>query len=86
MKDKNLVRINGVLQPKPEFKESVRRKITNEDIPDFDKIKDRENIFELIATKFEAKGYTPSDLFFAFDEDLDEVLSIQEIKDGLRTE
>ena len=36
--------------------------------------------------KFEAKGYTPSDLFFAFDEDLDEVLSIQEIKDGLRTE
>ena len=36
--------------------------------------------------KFEARGYTPSDLFFAFDQDLDEVLSIQEIKDGLRTE
>jgi hypothetical protein len=36
--------------------------------------------------KFEAKGYSPSEMFFAFDEDLDEVLSIQEIKDGLRTE
>ena len=36
--------------------------------------------------KFEAKGYNPSELFFAFDIDLDEVLTIQEIKDGLRTE
>lgn len=76
MKDKNLVRINGVLQPRPEFKEPLRRKITNDDIPDFDKIKESDNIFELIATKFEAKGYSPSDLFFAFDQDLDEVLSI----------
>ena len=86
MKDKNLVRINGVLQPRPDFKQASRKKITNEDIPDFDKIKESENIFEQIATKFEAKGYSPSDLFFAFDEDLDEVLSIREIKDGLRTE
>ena len=33
-------------------------------------------MFELIAMKFEAKGYSPSEMFFAFDEDLDEVLSI----------
>ena len=85
MKDKNLVRINGVLQPKPEAPPK-RKRVMNEDIPDFDKVREKENVFELIATKFEAKGYNPSELFFAFDIDLDEVLTIQEIKDGLRTE
>jgi hypothetical protein len=59
MKDKNLVRINGVLQPRPETS-AKRKRITNEDIPDFDKVKEKENVFELIATKFEAKGYNPS--------------------------
>lgn len=75
MKDKNLVRINGVLQPRPE-PVARRKRISNEDIPDFDKVKEKENVFELITMKFEAKGYSPSEMFFAFDEDLDEVLSI----------
>jgi hypothetical protein len=60
--------------------------MTNDDIPDFDKVKESENPLELIATKFEAKGYLPADLFMAFDYDNDDVLTIQEIKDGLRTE
>ena len=86
MKDKNLIRINGVLQAKPDFNQSYRKRITDSDIPDFDKVKEKENVFEVIATKFEAKGNSPSDMFLAFDDDMDEVLSLQEIKDGLRNE
>jgi hypothetical protein len=72
------------LQPKPDFKPAYRKKLTNDDIPDFDKIKERENPLDSIVTKFEEKGYTPSQAFMAFDDDCDEVLTIQEIKDGLR--
>jgi hypothetical protein len=48
------------LQPKPDFKPAYRKKLTNDDIPDFDKIKERENPLDSIVTKFEEKGYTPA--------------------------
>lgn len=40
MKERNLVRINGILQPKPDFTTS-RHKVNNDDIPDYDKVKQK---------------------------------------------
>lgn len=58
--EKNLIVKDGILQPKPDFKPAYRKKLTNNDIPDFDKIKERENPLDSIVIKFEEKGYTPA--------------------------
>lgn len=56
----------------------------NEDIPDYDKIKQPENPLESVVAKLESMGYTAEQAFLAFDWDGDEVLTIAEIKEGFR--
>lgn len=58
--------------------------MNNDDIPDYDKIKAKENPMESVVAKFDSMGYTAEQAFMAFDWDGDEVLTISEIKDGLR--
>jgi hypothetical protein len=48
MKENNLVRINGVLQSRPDFS-AHRKRVRNEDIPDYDKIKQAENPLESVV-------------------------------------
>ena len=53
------------------------------DIPDYDKIAERPNPLEAVVKKFEENGYTPTQAFIAFDEDEDEVLTLEEIREGV---
>ncbi len=56
-----------------------------EDIPDFDNLQqEKENRLESVVRKIEMRGYTLDMCFTLFDDNGDEILSIQEIKDGLR--
>ncbi len=83
MKEKQLIRVNGVLQGKQETVKT--QKVLNEgDIPDYDKIKSRENPMDAVVKKFEENGYTPAQAFLAFDQDCDEVLTVAEIGFGLQ--
>jgi hypothetical protein len=59
------------------------RDINSADIPEYQKIKQRENPLDSVVIKFEEAGYSPESAFMAFDEDCDDVLTIQEIKEGL---
>jgi hypothetical protein len=78
-----LIRINGLLQAK---QESIKmQKVLNEgDIPDYDKIKSRDNPLDSVVKRFEENGYTPTQAFLAFDGDCDEVLTVAEIGFGLK--
>ena len=58
MKEKNLVRVNGTLKSKEDIVKGLKLK-NNVDIPDYDKIKARENPLDPVVKKFEENGYTP---------------------------
>jgi Ca2+-binding EF-hand superfamily protein len=58
--------------------------IKDADIPDYVKFAERENPLEPVVRKLEEKGFNAERAFKAFDEDCDEVLTINEIKEGLR--
>lgn len=79
MKDNDLIRVNGQLQHRQEY---VKKRVSNNDIPDYDKIKTPPNPLESVVAKFESQGWSAEDAFMAFDFDCDEVLTIEEIKDG----
>jgi hypothetical protein len=80
MKDKKLIRVNGQIQSESTVK---RRKVTNSDIPDYDKVKAPVNPMEPVVAKIEAQGWTALDAYAALDFDEDGVLTIDEIRDGL---
>ncbi len=82
MKEKGLIRINGQLQQN--IPQVQRKRVHNDDIPDYDTIKDKANPMEAIVQKLEEQGYTAQQAFDAFDWDGDEVLTISEIKDGMQ--
>ena len=54
------------------------------DIPDYDKLAERENPLDPVVKKFEENGYTVTQAFIAFDDDEDEVLTLEEIKEGVK--
>jgi Ca2+-binding EF-hand superfamily protein len=60
------------------------KKFNPDDIPNYDKIKVKENPMESVVKKLEEKGLDPKRAFYAFDEDCDEVLTVEEIKKGLK--
>ena len=84
MHEKNLVKVNGKLEAKTEYKSTIQRLMKSADIPDYDKIAERQNPLDPVVKKFEENGYTPTQAFIAFDEDEDEVLTLEEIKDGVK--
>ena len=84
MKDKNLVKVNGKLEGKTEYKSTIQRLLKSSDIPDYDKVADRPNPLESVVKRFEENGYTPTQAFIAFDDDEDEVLTLEEIKEGVK--
>jgi len=54
------------------------------DIPEYKKIAERENPLDPIVRRFEANGYTPEQAFIMLDDNCDDVLTLKEIKDGLK--
>jgi len=81
-KKKNLVNVGGVWQVAQEPQKGFKKYLKASDIPNYDKIKVRDNPLDSIVKKFEEQGFTPQEAFLAFDDDCDEVLTIEEIKDG----
>ena len=80
MKQKNLIKVDGKLQGKTQYKSAVERMLESADIPDYDKIAERPNPLEPVVAKFADNGYEPiSQAFIAFDEDEDGVLTLEEI-------
>lgn len=56
-----------------------------EDIPDYDKVvKEKINPLESVVKKIESKGITLEQAFNLFDDDGNEILTKEEIKEGLR--
>ncbi|CDW82059.1 ef hand family protein [Stylonychia lemnae] len=89
MSDKNLITINGALTVQQESKNStgLLYGIKLEDIPDFDKLaQERINPLDSIVKKFEQKGITIEQAFDLFDDDEDRVLTMQEIKKGIKNQ
>ncbi len=60
------------------------KKFNPDDITNYDKMKVKENPMESVVKKLEEKGLDPKRAFYAFDEDCDEVLTVEEIKKGLK--
>ena len=60
MKEKNLVKVNGKLEAKTEYKSTIQRIMKSSDIPDYEKIAERHNPLESVVKKFEENGYTPT--------------------------
>ena len=84
MKERNLIKVNGKLEAKKDHLNMLQKLLKSADIPDYDKIKVRENPLEPVVKKLEEKGMTPAQAFGVLDEDEDEVLTKQEITDGLK--
>lgn len=66
------------------MKTNTSSELSADKIPEYAKIKEKENPLESIVEKFESRGYTPEQAFEEFNEDCDEVLTCEEIKEGLR--
>ena len=85
MINKNLLKVNGKLEAKTEIPSTIKRILKSADIPDYDKIADRANPLEPVVAKFAEKGYTPLSVFTMLDiEDEDDILTFDEIKNGLK--
>ena len=84
MTEWGLIQVGGAIQPQLQASNSIRRMIKDADIPDYVKFAERENPLEPVVRKLEEKGFNAERAFKAFDEDCDEVLTINEIKEGLR--
>eukprot|EP00347_Sterkiella_histriomuscorum_P000238 403376652 len=91
MNEKNLVLINGSYKMQNSGQSGNKNNtslfygIKMEDIPDFDKIaKEKINPLDSIVKKIENKGMTLEQAFNLFDDDGDEVLTVQEIKNGIK--
>ena len=56
-----------------------------EDIPNYDNLAtEKQNPLDSVVKKIERSGYTLDQAFNLFDDNGDQVLTIMEIKDGLR--
>ena len=88
MQQKNLISVNGqfIVNNGDQAKNSsLGYGIKMQDIPDFDKIaQEKENPLDSVVKKIEAKGMTVEQAFDLFDDDGDEVLTITEIKEGIK--
>lgn len=81
---KSLITVNGIMEVAN--LRSTDFKIRMEDIPDFDKLEKKENPLEPVVDKIAARGYTLEQCFTLFDENGDEILSKEEIKEGLKNQ
>ena len=85
MKERHLVKEHGKLKIKTQLPDKVKRLIAASDIPDYDKIVDRANPLEPVVQKFAERGFTPLSVFTMLDiEDEDDILTFDEIKNGLK--
>lgn len=80
----NLQRVHGKIQPQTQEEDPLDRELRLNQIPSYEKLAARANPLEAVVKKFEERGYKPSQAFTIFDDDEDEVLTIQEIKNGMK--
>ena len=92
MQEKGLVQYNGRLEAnessaniKGSSKLGVNMGMRLEDIPNYDNLAtEKQNPLDSVVKKIERSGYTLDQAFNLFDDNGDQVLTIMEIKDGLR--